>query len=224
MTRQRDTKTVRNLDVVEPDSEADARRARAALGRMLGRSGARAEALAWFAGLERTPAEAWELCPRGDWLLRVACRAAVDRAALALAACACARFAWSHGARAAPGLEWCPELLNVAEAWARADRPRGRRRLDNTLQVARHYGSRGTGHEVVAATLYAVETVSKPSVAPQAALSAVLAVSSSASFVTPGSFEVARAVAHAACAELVRRHLPWAAVEAALTVPKGRKA
>ncbi|EAU66500.1 hypothetical protein STIAU_1932 [Stigmatella aurantiaca DW4/3-1] len=42
-----------------------------------------------------------------------------------------------------------------------------------------------------------------------------------ASYAAPDAFETARQQAHATCAELVRKHLPWKLVEAALTTRGG---
>ena len=46
------------------------------------------EAIAWVD--DKTPYAAWRLCNRGDWLLWVAAKLAVDRKLVVLAACDCA--------------------------------------------------------------------------------------------------------------------------------------
>ncbi|SEU36992.1 hypothetical protein [Stigmatella erecta] len=215
MTRQPHPKMLKRPAALKTDGAAPTK---AALARVLVLGGARANAVAWFTETWRTPAEAWAACQRGDWLLRGACRAAVDRAALTLAACACARFAWAHVAPADTGRA----LLDAAEVWAEERTQAARRRLTKACHAARHL-SRGPRYAALGAALYAAETASDPRAAPEAALLTVVSVSSAASFVTPEAFEAVRQVAHAACAELVRRHLPWASIEAALAAPKGRK-
>ena len=81
--------------------------------------GACRDALDW-ARLPTTPADpaaAWLACPRGDWLLWLAGRCpALPRAALVLAACACAREAL----HLVPAGEDRPRAaIEAAEAWAR---------------------------------------------------------------------------------------------------------
>jgi hypothetical protein len=197
-----------------PSGDAATRRA---LVRLLAVGVPRYEASGWFAEPARTVAEAWATCPRGDWLLLGACQVAVDRAALTLAACACASFARAESARN----DGARNLLEAAEAWAAERTQAARRRLATAWREAQRPGV-AQRDAVLGAAIYAAETVGLASAAPLAAWLSVVSVSTS-TCVMPGAFDTARRLAHAACAELVRRHLPWAAIEAALAVPKGRK-
>ena len=61
---------------------------------------------------------AWRDCERGDWLLWIAARLAVDRKLIVIAACQCARMA----------LHWLPAgeerpliAIEAAEAWVRGE-------------------------------------------------------------------------------------------------------
>ena len=75
------------------------------------------EAVAW-AKRQPTYAKAWSSCRRADWLLWLAGRTDADRAAVVLAACACARTALPH-VRAG---ELRPlRAIETAEAWCRGE-------------------------------------------------------------------------------------------------------
>ena len=71
-----------------------------------------------YAAKHADPAEAWESCERGDWLLWLAARAGVDRRDLVRASCAVARRALQH----VPEGESRPRIaIETAEAWARRE-------------------------------------------------------------------------------------------------------
>ena len=71
-----------------------------------------------YAAKHTDPAEAWESCERGDWLLWLAARAGVDRRDLVRASCAVARRALQH----VPEGESRPRIaIETAEAWARRE-------------------------------------------------------------------------------------------------------
>jgi len=71
-----------------------------------------------YAAQHTDPAEAWESCERGDWLLWLAARAGVDRRDLVRASCAVARRALQH----VPEGESRPRIaIETAEAWARRE-------------------------------------------------------------------------------------------------------
>ena len=72
------------------------------------------EAMEWVG--DRTLAQAWAECPRGDWLLWYAARTKCDRKKILLAACACARTAlpYASGPEALAAIE-------AAEAWCRGE-------------------------------------------------------------------------------------------------------
>jgi hypothetical protein len=71
-----------------------------------------------YAAKHADPAEAWESCERGDWLLWLAARAGVDRRDLVRASCAVARRALQH----VPEGESRPRIaIETAEAWVRRE-------------------------------------------------------------------------------------------------------
>jgi len=73
-------------------------------------------AIAWVG--DRTFVEAWEECPRSDWLLWYAEVIGVDRRLLVLATCAIVRTALPY----VPYAELRPEhAIENAEAWARGE-------------------------------------------------------------------------------------------------------
>ena len=86
------------------------------LATLLTRLDACREARKWAAG--KTLEQAWNECPRGDWLLWLAGQLDVDRKLLVRAACQCARLALLH----VPAGETRPlEALETAEAWTRGE-------------------------------------------------------------------------------------------------------
>jgi len=82
--------------------------------------GACPEAVTWAKGYA-TPAAAWKVCQRGDWMLWLAGKLSGEpgsdgRKPLVLAACACARLALKHVAQG----EIRPRVaIETAERWAR---------------------------------------------------------------------------------------------------------
>src|SRR5574337_1368569 len=74
------------------------------------------EAREWAS--DRTAECAWEECQQGDWLLWWAAMAGVDRKALVLASCACARLALPHVTAG----ELRPlKAIEIAERWAHGE-------------------------------------------------------------------------------------------------------
>jgi hypothetical protein len=67
---------------------------------------------------DRTPAQAWDECPRGDWLLQWAQEAGVDRQLLVRGACACVRLVLHLVPDAA---EFPRVTVETAEAWTRGE-------------------------------------------------------------------------------------------------------
>jgi hypothetical protein len=64
------------------------------------------------------PRDAWDHCPRGDWLLWVAVKLGVDHRLVVLAACDCARTALRH---VPPGEDRPRLAIETAEAWCRGE-------------------------------------------------------------------------------------------------------
>jgi len=84
------------------------------LSALLTRLDACREARKWAAG--KTLEQAWNECPRGDWMLWLAGQLDVDRKLLVHAACQCARLALPH----VPAGEARPlKSIEAAEAWTR---------------------------------------------------------------------------------------------------------
>ena len=86
---------------------------------LLLRLGACSEAIAWAESLgpnHPADATAWELCPRGDWMLWFAGRLGIPRATLVLGACVCARQALVH---VKTGEDRPRIAIETAESWAR---------------------------------------------------------------------------------------------------------
>ena len=62
--------------------------------------------------------ERWDACERADWLLWLAAKANVDRKALVMASCACARLALKY----VPAWESRPlAAIEMAERWCRGE-------------------------------------------------------------------------------------------------------
>ena len=140
----------------------------------------------WAANM--TAREAWETCPRGDWLLWLAARLLIPRVPLLLAACACARptlVAEGHPVVA----------IETAEAWARGGP--GAPTLDDVRAAAR--ASRCTADHRAAYVAYANAAY----VADAAAYVAQVA-------------DAARDASRAATAEIVRAMISWETIEAAI--------
>jgi|WetSurMetagenome_2_1015567.scaffolds.fasta_scaffold167117_4 hypothetical protein len=78
------------------------------------------ESVTWARGLPSgtTLQQAWDLCPRADWLLWVLGEAKADRRLFVLAACACARTSL----RFVTSDEKRPRIaIETAESWARGE-------------------------------------------------------------------------------------------------------
>jgi len=74
------------------------------------------ESVVWMG--DRTLAQAWDDCERGDWLLWLCAKAGVDKKKIVLAACGCARLVLHLVAEDEPR----PRLaIETAEAWCRGE-------------------------------------------------------------------------------------------------------
>ena len=156
---------------------------------LLTRLGACHEAREWAAG--KTLKQAWNECHRGDWLLWLAGRLDIDRKVLVRAACACARLALPH----VPAGETRPlEALETTEAWTRGE---------------------ATIEEVRAAA-EAARAARAARAAADAATAAWAAEAAAAAWAAAwgAAAEAAekRESALAECADLVRRHIPFAEI------------
>ena len=141
-----------------------------------------AEAREWAAQQTGTPKQAWNSCPRGDWLLWLAHYFGVERRLLVLSASDCAASVVDLVK---------PESL-LASVWA--------------IDSARRFARGETDVEECRAAADA---------AYAAAAAAACAAYTTADAYTTAA-DAARKKKHAECARLVRKHIPWAVIEAAI--------
>ncbi len=90
----------------------------------LARLGAHRDVVDWAEPFGMDWERAWADCPRGDWLVGIAARRAVEPSALVRAACACARLARDYVPDDA-GLDVLDRALGAAEVWAARRGPTG---------------------------------------------------------------------------------------------------
>ena len=121
-----------------------------------------------YAAQHTDPAEAWESCERGDWLLWLAARAGVDRRDLVRASCAVARRALQH----VPEGESRPRIaIETAEAWARRE---------VTIAAVRDAAADATFASAGASAAYAYAYASAAAAAAYASAAAYAAADASA--------------------------------------------
>ena len=89
--------------------------------------GACGDAVEWVG--KRSATRAWKECQRGDWMLWGAVKAGVDRKAVVLAACACARLSLRY---VKAGEDRPRIAIETAEAWCRGE---------ETIEQARAYAA-----------------------------------------------------------------------------------
>ncbi len=174
-----------------------------------------------FAALTGTPAEMWADCPRGDVMLAAASWAGVDRRRLVATACACARSALRY----VPEGEDRPKTaIRTAEAWARGDpgvtvesvRMAARAAESATAESV---GSGAPGAQAATCAIAAAAWAALAAIPPPAAAAHVCAYVAEAADAAARAADAgpdARVASLAASADLVRSHIPWAVVEAAL--------
>jgi hypothetical protein len=141
-------------------------------------------AAAAYAAEHTDPAEAWESCERGDWLLWLAARAGVDRRDLVRASCAVARRALQH----VPEGESRPRIaIETAEAWARRE-----------VTIAAVRGAAADAADAAAAYASAATYASAAAAAAAAAADAAAAYASAAADAAADAADAAYAAADAA--------------------------
>ena len=151
---------------------------------------------------DTTIEQAWQMCEHGDWMLWIAAKLDVDQRLIVLSACGCARLALRH---VADGETRPLAAIETAEAWCRG----------------------AATIEQVRAAAYAVRAAESAYPARAAAYAARAA---DAATYTAGAAAYAVRAADAAypetlarCADIARLHIPWAAVEAAITAIESAK-
>lgn len=164
----------------------------------------------WAAG--KTPEQAWNECPRGDWMLWLAGMLDIDRKVLVRATCACARLALPH----VPAGETRPlKALETAEAWTRGEA---------TLEDVRAAEEAALEAAWTAWEAVDVEAwTAAAAVAWAAACAVACAAAAAAAAAWGAAWGAAEAAAEAwaaekresalaECADLVRRHIPFAEI------------
>jgi len=178
----------------------------AELSRSLDQLNACSDAREWVAARpDRTPAELWTTCERGDWLLWLAGRVGVERRTVVLAACDCAE----------PALRYVPEgeerprrALEITRAWCRGEA---------TIEEVR--AAAADAEFAYAASAYAASAAesSTAAYAASAAAAAANAESAATSAARAGDdAEGARRPSLSASAGFARARITWAMVEEAL--------
>jgi hypothetical protein len=201
----------------------------------LGELDACTESRHWLHGItERSAKQCWESCERADWLLWVAARANIDRNALVLAACACARTALKH----VPKGEQRPlRAIETAEAWTRGEATieqvraardeawRYRAAADAAAAAAAAYAYAYAAADADAyADAYADAAADADAYAAAAAADAYAAAADAYAYAyAAAAWNAARLKAYKKMAPLVREHIKWADVERGLRSKGGAK-
>jgi hypothetical protein len=178
-----------------------------ALSRWLEDSGAHRDVVEWAARYETDWERAWNECPRGDWLLAVAARQNVERAALVRAACACAELAAEY----VPDDEPRPHAaLDAAQRWLEGrDDPEARERASADVERAIDEAPDPAVAAAAAAAFAALRAIDSPEDAAMAAASVVQAAVCDAGHCAMTS---AMSYAQSTCADRVREHVPFSAI------------
>ena len=154
----------------------------------------------------RTCRDLWDAAPRGDWLLRYADGAGAPRQALVRAAAACTRPALRF---VREGEDRPRRAVEAAEAWASRPTERNRLRAAEAARAAGRAAGEVAGEAwagEVAGAAWAAETAARAAaVAAPAASAAWRAAWAHGQAEGPES----ESAAHAACAEEVRRLVPF---------------
>jgi len=175
------------------------------------------ESVKWAAELLEgtTLQQAWDLCPRADWLLWLLARTGAERKLLTLAACACARTALPFVAasedRPRIAIEW-------TESWARGEASMGEvRAASDTAATCTAYAATRTATAAAAAASDAAYAASDAAYAADYAATCAAAASDAAyaaastvyaARAVDASFDTARKKAHNEMAHLVRGFFP----------------
>ncbi|MBX3188058.1 MAG: hypothetical protein KF819_13635 [Labilithrix sp.] len=151
----------------------------------------------------------WRECPRGDWLLGIACRLDVDHRALVRAAALSARTSLDDFEGPEAG-----RVLDLADAWSRGEAAgeevaAATRALDAAITEVVDPRAGAAGRAAQAVGLGVVDRdvlASAPAFAAEATIVSTLDC----------GLELAMRAAHGACADAVRKAIPWSDVEAAV--------
>jgi hypothetical protein len=177
--------------------------------------GPRAEATAWAAPFGDDLGDAWQTCPRGDWLLWLAGILEAPHSLLALAAADCAEFALNllpladHERVLLPLIDMCRQWVEgtvEAEECAQASR--------DVLAIYQEPGGETSDSPTAGYATAAVSAaVTVPTYTSALGISCACAAAAlaSAQVATPND-EDAIAAAHLRCSEIVRERVPFEAL------------
>jgi hypothetical protein len=187
---------------------------------------------------DRTLAELWAECPRGDWMLHLAARAGVDRRHVVLAACDVSALALAH---VPAGEERPRRAIEVARRWARgeataeevraaADDARdattaARRAAAHVARAAEGVGGAYIGFvaaEYAADAAHAAAAIAAAAEYGVADAVAAADAASAAAAIAAADFTTARATSLAQCADIVRSWIDAATIVAALAAARAQ--
>lgn len=178
---------------------------------LLVKLGAHHEVCRWVAEQqEQTAREILRKCQRGDWLLWLASRISINRKLLVFAACQVARTAQQYVPAREPRTLRC---IEVAEAWTR-----GEASLDDVKTARVAAASYAAGNVVSYADTAANAAYANAAYAAYAAAYAATNANAAAYAAASAAYAAASAsnVSLATSANLVRKHIPWRVMAAAL--------
>jgi hypothetical protein len=189
----------------------------------LERLNACADAQEWVAKTKGTPAKIWGKNHQADWMLWLAAKASVDRKLVVIAACAVARTALKH---VKPGETRPQKAIETAEAWCRGEATIEQvRSAANAAYAAYAAAYAADAADAADAAAYAANAAAANAAADAAADAAYAADTANAAAYAAYAADTANAAAYAAYARgksvksnctIVRSHLAWSVVEAAL--------
>ncbi len=160
------------------------------------------EATDWYD--DQDSEAAWQDCQRGDWMLWIAAKLKVDQKRIVRAACACVRIMLYL----VPERQARPRIaIETAERWCDGEATLAEMRSAARAAYAAHYDTSGATAEVSLAAACAADIGAT-------ADCAFIAASSTAE--AAGYVASARMKTFAECAEIVREHIPWAVLKAAI--------
>ena len=175
------------------------------------------EAIAWAEGL--TPQEAWNICPRADWMLwLLSALGYADDRTLLLFACWCVRQVWDRltdpRSRAA---------VDVAERYARGDAAEEELRVacnaawiaaDDTDKAVKAGWTDARAADRAAANAAAeAATISPYAAKSEVAAYAAKSAAEVAAYAAKSAGDVFKQNARLAQADELRRRIPWSAIE-----------
>jgi len=170
--------------------------------------GAHRDVVTWARPFGERWEEAWNTCPRGDWLLGIAARAGIERKLIVSAACACARFAFDY----LPESETRPgAAVDAVERWLDgADEPELREAMQTSAEAAIDDAPDPSVAAAAMAGLACLRAIDTPEEAALVVTSAV-----QAALLDVGDCAMMSAVGYAqsTCADLTRERISFANVK-----------